>query len=138
MEWGNFWSSHLPRTSYDIDLDGDSPNPNDQVQFNYLPLSLRCSSEQIKILRLLFQGFEKMISGMYLGDIVRRVILRMSQESDIFGPVSSRLSMPFILRYVSVDHCALFLYLLVLFYIPIIKILGKLWSSTLINPWKSN
>lgn len=72
MEWGNFWSSHLPRTSYDIDLDGDSPNPNDQ-------------------------GFEKMISGMYLGDIVRRVILRMSQESDIFGPVSSRLSMPFIL-----------------------------------------
>lgn len=31
MEWGNFWSSHLPRTSYDIDLDADSPNPNDQV-----------------------------------------------------------------------------------------------------------
>ncbi|KAF5730845.1 hexokinase family protein [Tripterygium wilfordii] len=73
MEWGNFWSSHLPRTSYDIDLDTESSNPNDQV-------------------------FEKMISGMYLGDIVRRVILRMSLESDIFGPVSSRLSMPFILR----------------------------------------
>ncbi|GAV65038.1 Hexokinase_1 domain-containing protein/Hexokinase_2 domain-containing protein [Cephalotus follicularis] len=73
MEWGNFWSSHLPRTSYDVDLDVDSPNPNDQ-------------------------GFEKMISGMYLGDIVRRVILRMSQESDIFGPVSSTLLMPFILR----------------------------------------
>ncbi|KAK7837050.1 hexokinase-3, partial [Quercus suber] len=53
MEWGNFWSSHLPRTSYDIELDADSPNPNDQ-------------------------GFEKMISGMYLGDIVRRVILRMT------------------------------------------------------------
>lgn len=31
MEWGNFWSSHLPRTSYDVDLDGESPNPNDQV-----------------------------------------------------------------------------------------------------------
>ncbi|KAK2641214.1 hypothetical protein Ddye_022977 [Dipteronia dyeriana] len=73
MEWGNFWSSHLPRTSYDIDLDANSPNPNDQ-------------------------GFEKMISGMYLGDIVRRVVLRMSQESDIFGPASLRLSMPFILR----------------------------------------
>ncbi|KAL0370329.1 UNVERIFIED_CONTAM: Hexokinase-3 [Sesamum angustifolium] len=73
MEWGNFWSSHLPRTSYDIDLDGDSPNPNDQ-------------------------GFEKMISGMYLGDIVRRVILQMSQESDVFGPVSSKLHVPFILR----------------------------------------
>jgi len=33
MEWGNFWSSHLPRTSYDIDLDSESPNPNDQVGF---------------------------------------------------------------------------------------------------------
>ncbi|KAB1996740.1 hypothetical protein ES319_D13G252600v1 [Gossypium barbadense] len=73
MEWGNFWSSHLPRTSYDIELDAESPNPNDQ-------------------------GFEKMISGMYLGDIVRRVILRMSEESDVFGPVSSRLYLPFTLR----------------------------------------
>ncbi|KAG5144467.1 hypothetical protein AAZX31_11G015400 [Glycine max] len=73
MEWGNFWSSHLPRTSYDIDLDAESPNPNDQ-------------------------GFEKMISGMYLGDIVRRVILKMSLESDMFGPISPKLSMPFIMR----------------------------------------
>lgn len=40
MEWGNFWSSHLPRTSYDIDLDADSPNPNDQVRivaYKYFP-----------------------------------------------------------------------------------------------------
>ncbi|KAE9606526.1 hypothetical protein Lal_00014046 [Lupinus albus] len=73
MEWGNFWSSHLPRTVYDIDLDFESPNPNDQ-------------------------GFEKMISGMYLGDIVRRVILRMSLESDLFGPISPNLLVPFILR----------------------------------------
>ncbi|MCH89244.1 hexokinase-3-like, partial [Trifolium medium] len=72
MEWGNFWSSHLPRTSYDIELDAESPNPNDQ-------------------------GFEKMISGMYLGDIVRRVILRMSLESEMFGPISSKLSTPFVL-----------------------------------------
>lgn len=43
-----------------------------------------------------------MIGGMYLGDIVRRVILRMSQESDIFGPISSILSTPFVLRYISV------------------------------------
>ncbi|CAN6695015.1 unnamed protein product [Malus baccata var. baccata] len=49
MEWGNFWSSHLPRTVYDTELDADSPNPNDQ-------------------------------------------------ESDIFEPKSSKLSMPFILR----------------------------------------
>ncbi|KAL6009982.1 hypothetical protein ACLOJK_000413 [Asimina triloba] len=32
-------------------------------------------------------GFEKMIAGMYLGDIVRRVIFRMAQESDLFGDV---------------------------------------------------
>ncbi|XP_026417960.1 hexokinase-3-like [Papaver somniferum] len=73
MEWGNFWSSHLPKTSYDNDVDAESPNPYDQ-------------------------GFEKMISGMYLGDIVRRVLLRMAQESDIFGELPSSLSVPFILR----------------------------------------
>ncbi|GLT82145.1 hypothetical protein SLE2022_005550 [Rubroshorea leprosula] len=77
MEWGNFWSSHLPRTSYDSELDAGSPNPNDQ-------------------------GFEKMISGMYLGDIVRRVILKMSQETDVFGPISSKLLLPFTLRTPSV------------------------------------
>ncbi|CAK9184349.1 unnamed protein product [Ilex paraguariensis] len=73
MEWGNFWSSHLPRTSYDIDLDADSNNPHEQ-------------------------GFEKMVSEMYLGEIVRRVILKMSQESEILGPISSKLSTPFVLR----------------------------------------
>lgn len=42
-----------------------------------------------------------MISGMYLGDIVRRVILRMSYETDIFGSASSKLTVPFVLRSVS-------------------------------------
>ncbi|PWA75586.1 Hexokinase [Artemisia annua] len=55
------------------DLDAESQNPNDQ-------------------------GFEKMIPGMYFGDIVRRVIHRISLESDIFGPVSSKLSARFALR----------------------------------------
>ncbi|XP_050216926.1 hexokinase-3-like, partial [Mercurialis annua] len=72
MEWGNFWSSHLPITNYDISLIAERPNPYDQV-------------------------FEKMIFGMYLGDIVRRVILRMTIESDIFGPLPSRLVKHFIL-----------------------------------------
>ncbi len=40
MEWGNFWTSHLPRTSYDIELDAESPNPNDQVRFSCLPITL--------------------------------------------------------------------------------------------------
>ena len=36
MEWGNFWTSHLPRTTYDIDLDADSPNPNEQVRLLFV------------------------------------------------------------------------------------------------------
>jgi hexokinase len=44
-----------------------------------------------------------MISGMYLGDIVRRVILRMSEDSDIFGPISPVLSEPYVLRTNSVS-----------------------------------
>lgn len=82
MEWGNFWSGHLPRTRYDDYLDADSLNAGDQ-------------------------GFEKLVSGMYLGDIVRRVILRMAEESDIFGDVTpSSLFDPFILRtpFVSAMH----------------------------------
>lgn len=35
MEWGNFWSSHLPRTPYDADLDAGSPNPNDQARYGF-------------------------------------------------------------------------------------------------------
>ncbi|XP_051143770.1 hexokinase-3-like isoform X3 [Andrographis paniculata] len=73
MEWGNFWSSNLPRTSYDMELDDDSPNPNDQC-------------------------FEKMISGMYLGDIVRRVILQIAQKTDVFGLEYSKLHEPSVLR----------------------------------------
>jgi hypothetical protein len=33
MEWGNFWSSHLPRTPYDLSLDDETQNRNDQVIF---------------------------------------------------------------------------------------------------------
>lgn len=73
MEWGNFWSSHLPRTFYDIALDDESPNQNEQ-------------------------GFEKMISGMYLGDIARRVLYRIAQESDILGDAADHLSEPFSFR----------------------------------------
>lgn len=62
-----------------------------------------------EILVIWVQGFEKMISGMYLGDIVRRVILRMSLESDMFGPISSKLSTPFVLRCVPILRHALFI-----------------------------
>lgn len=32
MEWGNFWSSHLPRTSADEALDNESLNPGEYVR----------------------------------------------------------------------------------------------------------
>jgi hexokinase len=47
------------------------------------------------------QIYEKMISGMYLGEVVRRVLLRIAQEASLFGEVvPPRLEIPFILRYV--------------------------------------
>ncbi|KAJ6957941.1 hexokinase-1-like [Populus alba x Populus x berolinensis] len=62
MEWGNFRSSHLPLTEYDQDLDVESLNPGEQI-------------------------FEKIISGMYLGEIVRRVLLKMAEEAAFFGDI---------------------------------------------------
>ncbi|XP_056166869.1 hexokinase-1-like [Syzygium oleosum] len=74
MEWGNFRSSHLPLTEYDQALDTESLNPGEQI-------------------------FEKIISGMYLGEIVRRVLLKMAEEASFFGDnVPPKLRVPFILR----------------------------------------
>ncbi|RZC72403.1 hypothetical protein C5167_035541 [Papaver somniferum] len=74
MEWGNFWSSHLPVTVYDQALDRDSLNPGEQI-------------------------FKKIISGMYLGDIVRRVLCKMAEEAGFFGDiVPPKLRTRFILR----------------------------------------
>ncbi|MCD9640265.1 hexokinase A [Datura stramonium] len=74
MEWGNFRSSHLPLTEYDHVLDNESLNPGEQI-------------------------FEKMTSGMYLGEILRRVLLRMAEEAGVFGDeVPPKLKNPFVLR----------------------------------------
>ncbi|KAK7251519.1 hypothetical protein RIF29_34795 [Crotalaria pallida] len=74
MEWGNFRSTHLPLTEYDQALDDESLNPGEQM-------------------------FEKLLSGMYLGDIVRRVLLKMAEEAEFFGDtVPPKLRVPFILR----------------------------------------
>ncbi|PIA42929.1 hypothetical protein AQUCO_02000402v1 [Aquilegia coerulea] len=74
MEWGNFRSSHLPLTEYDHQLDVESLNVGEQI-------------------------FEKIISGMYLGDIMRRVLLKMAEEAAFFGDtVPPKLSVPFVLR----------------------------------------
>ncbi|XP_006654122.3 hexokinase-7 [Oryza brachyantha] len=73
-EWGNFSSPCLPLTEYDEALDKESLNPGEQI-------------------------FEKLISGMYLGEIVRRVLLKISLQSSIFGNVDqTKLKSHFILR----------------------------------------
>ncbi|KAI3920869.1 hypothetical protein MKW92_053826 [Papaver armeniacum] len=61
-EWGNFRSSHLSITEYDEALDKDSLNVSEQI-------------------------FDKIISGMYLRDIVRRVLCKMAEEAGFFGDI---------------------------------------------------
>ncbi|KAG9141128.1 hypothetical protein Leryth_001626 [Lithospermum erythrorhizon] len=74
MEWGNFRSSHLPLTEYDHAMDAESLNPGEQI-------------------------FEKIMGGMYLGEILRRVLLRMAEEAALFGDVvPNKLKIPFVLR----------------------------------------
>ncbi|KAL5778195.1 hypothetical protein ACOSP7_011121 [Xanthoceras sorbifolium] len=79
-EWGAF-SKGLPLTVFDRDMDAASINPGEQI-------------------------FEKTISGMYLGEIVRRVLLKMAEAGGLFGKaVPEKLSMPFVLR--TPDICAM-------------------------------
>ncbi|KAL8537699.1 hypothetical protein ACS0TY_012735 [Phlomoides rotata] len=74
IEWGNFRSSCLPLTEYDHATDVESLNPGEQI-------------------------FEKIISGMYLGEILRRVLLRMAEEAFFFGDeVPPKLKIAFVLR----------------------------------------
>lgn len=108
MEWGNFRSSHLPLTEYDHALDVESLNPGEQVimiysmyvnLFFYAWRIIKCVL-QIKQYFQCRQIFEKILSGMYLGDIVRRVLCRMAEEVAFFGDtIPVKLKIPFILRY---------------------------------------
>uniref|UniRef100_A0A0D9WIZ2 hexokinase n=1 Tax=Leersia perrieri TaxID=77586 RepID=A0A0D9WIZ2_9ORYZ len=46
--------------------------------------------------------YEKLISGMYLGEIVRRVLLKMAEEASLFGDeVPPKLKIPFIISFQS-------------------------------------
>ncbi|KAI7727143.1 hypothetical protein M8C21_020168 [Ambrosia artemisiifolia] len=81
MEWGNFKSSHLPLTEYDNTMDAESLNPGEQI-------------------------YEKLISGMYLGELLRRVLYRMANEAALFGDmVPPKLKTQFILR--TPEMCAM-------------------------------
>ncbi|KAJ8433487.1 hypothetical protein Cgig2_018021 [Carnegiea gigantea] len=59
-EWGNFNSSRLPLTVFDRALDDNSSNRGKQV-------------------------LEKMLSGRYLGEIVRRILLWLAENAALFG-----------------------------------------------------
>ncbi|KAL9232128.1 hypothetical protein vseg_007270 [Gypsophila vaccaria] len=61
-EWGNFNSPLLPLTDYDRALDLDSPNQHKQI-------------------------LEKMLSGRYLGEIVRRILLHLAEDGALFGDI---------------------------------------------------
>ncbi|KAG8377915.1 hypothetical protein BUALT_Bualt08G0083200 [Buddleja alternifolia] len=79
-EWGAF-SNGLPLSEFDREMDSESINPGEQI-------------------------FEKTISGMYLGEIARRVLLRMAKDARLFGDsVPEKLQMPFSLR--TPDICAI-------------------------------
>ncbi|KAI9769044.1 MAG: hexokinase A [Geoglossum umbratile] len=59
-EWGAFDNEHLvlPRTTYDAKIDQDSPRPGQQA-------------------------FEKMVAGLYLGEIFRLVLIDLHDNKDI-------------------------------------------------------
>ena len=60
-EWGAFDNEHkiLPRTKYDVTIDDESPRPGQQA-------------------------FEKMIAGLYLGEIFRLALCDLHDEGHIF------------------------------------------------------
>ncbi|KAK9835056.1 hypothetical protein WJX81_007542 [Elliptochloris bilobata] len=59
-EWGNFTSDTLPVTQVDRDLDASTPNAGEMKM-------------------------EKMTSGMYMGEVARRLLLRLAEEGGLFG-----------------------------------------------------
>ncbi|KAL5203504.1 hypothetical protein ABZP36_014456 [Zizania latifolia] len=73
-EWGSFKSDKLPLSEFDKAMDFESLNPGEQI-------------------------YEKMISGMYLGEIVRRILLKLAHDASLFGDVvPPKLEQPFVLR----------------------------------------
>ncbi|KAJ8765655.1 hypothetical protein K2173_014777 [Erythroxylum novogranatense] len=72
-EWYNFNCSHFPVTEFDAGLDSESLNPGTRI-------------------------YEKLTSALYLGEIVRRVLLKVAQETALFGEdVPAKLSVPYVL-----------------------------------------
>mmetsp|Transcript_48610 Transcript_48610/g.155560 ORF Transcript_48610/g.155560 Transcript_48610/m.155560 type:complete len:253 (+) Transcript_48610:278-1036(+) len=60
IEWGDFASASLPRTEADVAVDEMSVNPGEQL-------------------------FEKLLSGMYMGEVARHMLLRLAVDGGLFG-----------------------------------------------------
>ena len=85
-------------------MDAASINPGEQVSFGtifimiFLSWQISKQNQNNQSLHITLQIFEKTISGMYLGEIVRRVLLKIAEAGGLFGKsVPQKLSMPFIL-----------------------------------------
>eukprot|EP00887_Chlorella_sp_A99_P006231 scaffold3.g6231.t1 len=59
-EWGDFKSDHLPLLEEDLWIDLSSRNPGSGA-------------------------FEKLVSGLYLGEVARRLLLRLARDAALFG-----------------------------------------------------
>ncbi|KAL5226591.1 hypothetical protein ABZP36_014856 [Zizania latifolia] len=76
MEWGNFSSCHLPVTEFDQALDKESLNPGEQASFfteRSRSVHVRTTASSWLTRTFVFsssQIYEKLISGMYLGEII--------------------------------------------------------------------
>lgn len=74
------------------------------MTFVYWNVSVGTSLVHLFLILVLFQIFEKLVSGMYLGEIVRRVLLRMANETALFGDtVPPKLMLPYRLRYKTLE-----------------------------------
>ncbi|KAK9916707.1 hypothetical protein WJX75_006056 [Coccomyxa subellipsoidea] len=72
-EWGNFTAASLPITQADREMDETTPNAGEY-------------------------HFEKMVSGMYMGEVARRIILQLAEDAQLFGPsVPDELRVPWAL-----------------------------------------
>lgn len=75
-EYGSFDNEHvvLPRTKYDLQIDAESPRPGQQ-------------------------SFEKMISGYYLGEVLRLVLLDLAEQKKLIfaGQDLSKLHEPYVM-----------------------------------------
>ncbi len=85
-EWGAFGErSELEfiRTYYDRILDDNSPNPDHQMQVLFKRINIHDGCLR-KLTTDWFFSYEKMISGLYIGELVRYVLLDLTCKELLF------------------------------------------------------